>query len=95
MSTVHPGHILVLTRQDWGPLAKAHHARVDALTRNHLDRRARGVTHAVEDFVWVYYRHRPAQLRRRLISACDTLTAAGKDSLGATRQRASARPPGP
>lgn len=45
-------------------MAEAHHARVDERTRAHLTRRARGEKHAVEDFIWTYYRHRPAQLRR-------------------------------
>lgn len=54
----------MLPREQWVPLAQAHHDRVDARTREHLARRARGEKHAVEDFVWTYYRHRPAQLRR-------------------------------
>ncbi|GAA1761275.1 3-methyladenine DNA glycosylase [Streptomonospora arabica] len=41
-----------------------HHERVDALLAAHLDRRRRGVAHPVEDFLFTYYSHRPAQLRR-------------------------------
>jgi hypothetical protein len=37
---------------------------VDAWTRPHLARRRDGVKHPVHDFLFTYYSHRPAQLRR-------------------------------
>jgi len=42
----------------------AHHARVDALLADHLERRRDGVAHPVHDFLFTYYSFRPAQLRR-------------------------------
>lgn len=41
-----------------------HEQRVDRLVAAHLDRRRRGERHPVEDFLYTYYSHRPAQLRR-------------------------------
>lgn len=51
-------------RADWAAEASAHAARVDELTAGHRERRARGEKHPVEDFLFEYYGHRPAQLRR-------------------------------
>jgi hypothetical protein len=48
----------------WTPAQEAHEARVDAATAAHLRRREDGRGHPVEDFLFTYYRHRPAQLRR-------------------------------
>ena len=53
-----------LSPQVWRARERAHAERVDALVADHLARRERGVKHPVEDFLWVYYRHRPGQLRR-------------------------------
>jgi len=53
-----------LTEQQWRPLESVHHARVDALTAAHLSRRAHDRRHPVEDFLFTYYQHPPAQLRR-------------------------------
>ncbi|GAA0917005.1 hypothetical protein GCM10009557_89160 [Virgisporangium ochraceum] len=44
--------------------AEKHERRVDALLHGHLERRRRGVKHPVEDFLFTYYSHRPAQLRK-------------------------------
>jgi hypothetical protein len=55
----------VLTRlpqPEWRARRAAHEARVDAWTRPHLERSGR--KHPVEDFLFTYYAHRPAQLRR-------------------------------
>ncbi|MBB2890362.1 3-methyladenine DNA glycosylase [Flexivirga oryzae] len=49
---------------EWAPLAAAHARRVDELTRGHRERRASGRSHPVEDFLFTYYSHRPALLRR-------------------------------
>lgn len=53
-----------LTRPEWQALERSHAERVDALAATHLARRRRGERHPVEDFLWVYYPHRPGQLRR-------------------------------
>ena len=54
----------VLPAAEWRPLAEAHAARVDALVEPHLARRSTQVKHPVHDFLFTYYSHRPAQLRR-------------------------------
>ena len=54
----------VLPRSAWEPRATAHSERVDAWVHPHLDRRRRGVAHPVHDFLFTYYSHRPAALRR-------------------------------
>jgi len=53
-----------LTQDEWRPLETAHHDRVDVLTAAHLSRRQDARKHPVEDFLFTYYVHRPAQLRR-------------------------------
>ncbi|GAB3034308.1 hypothetical protein GCM10011376_20650 [Nocardioides flavus (ex Wang et al. 2016)] len=54
----------MLSAAEWRPLAEAHAARVDAFVEPHLARRADQVKHPVHDFLFTYYSHRPAQLRR-------------------------------
>ena len=54
----------VLPATEWRPLADAHAARVDAFVEPHLARRSEQVKHPVHDFLFTYYSHRPAQLRR-------------------------------
>ena len=54
----------VLPAAEWRPLADAHTARVDAFVEPHLARRSEQVKHPVHDFLFTYYSHRPAQLRR-------------------------------
>ncbi|WP_141778127.1 3-methyladenine DNA glycosylase [Phycicoccus sp. SLBN-51] len=53
-----------MDRSEWEALEGTHHARVDAATAAHLRRRGGGRKHPVEDFLFTYYSHRPAQLRR-------------------------------
>jgi hypothetical protein len=53
-----------LTEDQWRPLEAAHHARIDDVAAAHLSRRQDGRAHPVEDFLFTYYMHRPAQLRR-------------------------------
>ena len=48
----------------WLMHEQKHHAMVDDLTRAHRLRGASGVRHPVEDFLFTYYSHRPARLRR-------------------------------
>jgi hypothetical protein len=54
----------VLEEPQWRALAEAHERRVDELTAGHRERSRRGEKHPVEDFLFTYYSHRPAQLRR-------------------------------
>ncbi|KIH98365.1 3-methyladenine DNA glycosylase [Streptomonospora alba] len=58
------GGLDVLDADTWREREHRHHERVDALLAGHLDRRRRGIAHPVEDFLFTYYSHRPAQLRR-------------------------------
>lgn len=62
----YPGTVneTVLPAPVWRARASAHAARVDGWLGSHLDRRRDGVRHPVEDFLFTYYSHRPAQLRR-------------------------------
>lgn len=53
-----------LTEDQWRPLEATHHDRVDTVTAAHLGRRSDARRHPVEDFLFSYYVHRPAQLRR-------------------------------
>jgi hypothetical protein len=53
-----------LTEDEWRPLEAAHGARVDESTAAHLSRRPSARKHPVEDFLFTYYAHRPARLRR-------------------------------
>lgn len=54
----------VLAEDVWRPRAEAHAARVGAWTEPHLERRRRGRTHPVDDFLFTYYPTRAGQLRR-------------------------------
>jgi hypothetical protein len=55
---------VVLDPPEWRPEAERHAARVEPWVGPHLDRRRSGVPHPVEDFLFTYYSHRPAALRR-------------------------------
>ncbi|MBF6206160.1 3-methyladenine DNA glycosylase [Streptomyces gardneri] len=48
----------------WRASAAAHRARLDELVGPYLERRAQGSSHPVIDFLFTYYGHKPAQLRR-------------------------------
>ncbi|HWG92596.1 MAG TPA: 3-methyladenine DNA glycosylase, partial [Mycobacteriales bacterium] len=54
----------MIPSQVWRARRDAHEARADALVADHRARSRRGERHAVEDFLFTYYAHRPAQLRR-------------------------------
>ncbi|MFM6847611.1 MAG: 3-methyladenine DNA glycosylase, partial [Terrabacter sp.] len=54
----------VLPGPVWRARAEAHAARVDTFVEPHLARRSEQVKHPVHDFLFTYYSHRPAQLRR-------------------------------
>jgi hypothetical protein len=61
----YPGPVTrVLDEAQWRALESEHAARVDELTAGHRGRARRGQKHPVEDFLFTYYSHRPAQLRR-------------------------------
>ncbi|WP_062211706.1 hypothetical protein [Demequina oxidasica] len=54
----------VLSRSEWAPVQDLFHARVDAATAGHRERRDAGESHAVEDFLYEYNSTKPSQLRR-------------------------------
>jgi hypothetical protein len=54
----------VLDAARWRARRQAHQRRVDEWLAPHLARRRAGIRHPVEDFLFTYYSHRPAQLRR-------------------------------
>jgi hypothetical protein len=54
----------VLEPGDWRDREASHARRVDGLVAPHLERRGRGESHPVHDFLFTYYSQRPAQLRR-------------------------------
>ncbi|MGK8524196.1 3-methyladenine DNA glycosylase [Nocardia asteroides] len=54
----------VLSGARWRAAAAAHRARLDDLVGPYLARRAQGSSHPVIDFLFTYYGHKPAQLRR-------------------------------
>ncbi|MFC9440755.1 3-methyladenine DNA glycosylase [Nocardia sp. NPDC057030] len=56
--------VTVLPEQRWRAAAAEHLARVDRLVGPYVERRAAGSTHPVIDFLFTYYGHKPAQLRR-------------------------------
>jgi hypothetical protein len=53
-----------LAEAEWRARAAAHESRVRAWTDPHQARAARGERHPVHDFLFTYYAHRPAWLRR-------------------------------
>jgi hypothetical protein len=53
-----------MTPTEWLPRKHAHEERVDGWTAGYLERAAAGELHPVEDFLFTYYSHRPAKLRR-------------------------------
>ena len=55
---------MVLPADEWRPLRAAHERRVAPWVDPHLARRRDHVSHPVEDFLFTYYSHRPAALRR-------------------------------
>lgn len=56
--------VTVLTEERWRRQAAEHLTRVDRLVGPYVERRAAGSTHPVIDFLFTYYGHKPAQLRR-------------------------------
>jgi hypothetical protein len=54
----------VWTPVRWQPLEARHGEQVDELTAAARARKAAGIAHPVEDFLFTYYRMKPSQLRR-------------------------------
>lgn len=54
---------VLLAEEQWRPLQQHHRDRVDPWIMARLERRRTGVADPVDDFLWTYYRHRPAHLR--------------------------------
>ena len=69
----------------WHARKDRHEARVDAWIRPHLDRRGRGLSHPVEDFLFTYYSYRPAALRRWHPGLGVTLVGCGVDAFRAVK----------
>ena len=55
---------MIMHEQHWVRAREAHQEAVDAVVQPHLLRRGRGEAHPVLDFLFTYYNHRPARLRR-------------------------------
>lgn len=53
-----------LPRHVWQERSRAHTARIDARIGTYLERRRRGRSHPVIDFLFTYYSARPTQVRR-------------------------------
>lgn len=53
-----------LDAPSWQARRAAHEQRVDVWLKPHLERRRNRQSHPVEDFLFTYYSHRPAALRR-------------------------------
>jgi hypothetical protein len=77
----------VLAPARWRARRAAHERRVDAWLAPHLARRAAGVAHPVEDFLFTYYSYRPAQLRRWHPGVGVLLAGADPDELGPLHTR--------
>jgi hypothetical protein len=54
----------VLPVVEWTARATAHEARIERWTAPHRERRRRGQTHPVHDFLFTYYSQAPGRLRR-------------------------------
>jgi hypothetical protein len=80
----------VLAAPAWRARRRAHEERVDRWLVPHLVRRRVGVKHPVEDFLFTYYSHRPAQLRRWHPGAGVELRDADPTELGRDYRRTAA-----
>ena len=56
--------VLNLAESEWRARRATHESTLDSLLVAHLDRARRHEKHPVEDFLFTYYSHRPARLRR-------------------------------
>jgi hypothetical protein len=71
-----------LSPAQWRGRRAAHERRVDGWIAPHRQRRHHGIGHPVEDFLFTYYSHRPAQLRRWHPGAGVVLLGADPADLG-------------
>ncbi|EOM75040.1 3-methyladenine DNA glycosylase [Rhodococcus rhodnii] len=55
---------VVLDREEWTARRDAHDARAARYTEPHVARRAAGIRHPIEDFLFTYYSNSPGRLRR-------------------------------
>ena len=66
-SPSYPGPVpvaVLLPAEEWAARAAAHDARVERWTAPHRERRRRGESHPVLDFLFTYYSETPSRLRR-------------------------------
>jgi hypothetical protein len=63
-SRIYDDPVQRLDEADWLERRDVHEARVDRWVAPHLYRRARAISHPVDDFLFAYYSYRPAALRR-------------------------------
>jgi hypothetical protein len=75
-------HVAALDAATWRARRAAHEERVDGWITPHLARRRTGAEHPVEDFLFTYYSHRPAQLRRWHPGAGVLLTGGSVEEMG-------------
>ncbi|MFC4555655.1 3-methyladenine DNA glycosylase [Georgenia faecalis] len=68
-----------LAAPEWAGRERAHAARADALTAGRRERRSRGTTDPIEDFLFEYYPIRPGALRRWHPGAGTALAAPDAD----------------
>jgi hypothetical protein len=73
--------LVVLAETDWTARRAAHQDRVDGWLVDHRERRSRGRSHPVEDFLFEYYNQRPYQLRRWHPGAGVVLAGAAAEEL--------------
>jgi hypothetical protein len=59
-----PPRPVALPEDEWTARASAYRARIDRWVAPHLERRRRGRTHPVLDFLFTYYSEPPGRLRR-------------------------------
>ncbi len=76
---------VALDEMTWLAARTAHEAHVDAWTSGRRARAATGAAHPVEDFLFTYYSHKPAQLRRWHPGAGVVLLGAAADERVAWR----------
>ena len=77
----------------WTARRDAHETRVAAWVDPHLARRGRGEAHPVEDFLFTYYRHSPARLRRWHPAAYERLAGPGADAYAVDLDQLAAQRP--
>ena len=85
---------MVLSLEEWQPLARRHEERVASWVEPHLARRRTGTAHPVEDFLFTYYSYKPSVLRRWHPGAGVELEEAAGDERAGWRWYATGTTPG-